>query len=102
MQVMRAKAKRLFRTKGFSPPGVAADPLGAAVVVGGSDEEVHRSTSGAGSLLYSRLTAAEFFLLLHTAAGFPLGLVVSMVAQPGHQHLHPQLDLGLPYSTNLF
>lgn len=94
MQVMRAKVIRRFKPMGFNPAGVAAEPLGGeAVAAGDLDAGAHHSTLEAGSLPYPRLRAAESFLLLPTAAAFPLGLAVSKVAQPGHHHLHPRLLL---------
>lgn len=112
MPVMRVGATRHFRPKGFHRAAVSAEVLGVAVAVVGSDEEVRRSMSGAGSLLYPRHTDAASYLLLHTEADFPQALAVPKVAQLGHHHSHPQLllpkadqmedDSGIPSNNNLF
>ena len=89
MQVMRDKATKLFKPKGFSKAKDADAHQEAEVADEVLDEEAHRSTWGGVSLI-SPHHKDEDFHMLHREAGFPKDLEVNKVAQQGHQHSYHQ------------
>ena len=84
MRVMRDKATKLFKPKGFSK----TEDADAHQEAEDEDEvldEAHRSTWGGVSLI-SPHHKDEDFHLLHREAGFSKVLEVNKVAQQDHQH----------------